>query len=127
MRPTALALLALLAASACTTYPGRYGYNDRYYDYAYDRQPHHGGRYAYDGDEWGSDWRDDLDRLDPWLEETEEGREIVRRQLGRRGSGVTPRDLNISFRVAADANRDMRLTDGEIRLALVRWANYGGR
>lgn len=126
MRPTALVLLALLATGACTTHPSRYGYGDRYDDASYGRFSHHGGGYAYEGDDWNSDWEDDLDHLDPWLEETEEGRAIVRRQLGGRGWGPSVRDLNISFRIAADANRDMRLTDGEIRLALVRWANSGG-
>ena len=120
MRPTALAALTLLTLGACTHY-------DRYGDGGYDR-PHRGG-YGYHDEEWADRWGgDDLDRLDPWLEDTDEGREIVRRQLGPRPwGGVSVRDLNISFRRSADANRDMRLTDGEIRLALSRWADYGGR
>lgn len=118
MRPTAFAALALLALAACTTYD-RYGHD----------RPHHRGGWDYRDDEWADRWGgDDLDRLDPWLEDTEEGREIVHRQLGPRPwGGVSVRDLNISFRRSADANRDMRLTDGEIRLALSRWADYGGR
>ena len=118
MRPTAFAALAFLALAACTTYD-RYGYDG----------PHHRGGWDYDDREWSGRWGGDgLDRLDPWLEDTEEGREIVHRQLGPRPWGaVSVRDLNISFRRSADANRDMRLTDGEIRLALSRWADYGGR
>lgn len=119
MRPTAFAALALLSLGACTHY-------DRY---GYDRYDRPNGGYGYYDDEWADRWGgDDLDRLDPWLEDTEEGREIVHRQLGPRPWGeVSVRDLNVSFRRTADSNRDMRLTDGEIRLALVRWANYGGR
>ena len=103
MRPTAFAFLALLSVSACATGSDRYGYSGR---------------------DWN--WHDGLYELDPWLEDTEEGREIVHRDLGRGPWDPEEiRALNMRFRRYADMDRDMRLTDAEIRYTLVRCANLG--
>ncbi|HEY0164489.1 MAG TPA: hypothetical protein VGB39_03855 [Sphingomicrobium sp.] len=112
MRRLAVPLLCLLslAATACAyDRYGRYGYDD----------------YGYHGDQWSGRFGGDLSRLDPWLEDTEEGRVIVARSLGGRFHPAAVRDLNIRFRFFADTNRDRRLTDREIRLALVRCATAG--
>jgi len=65
--------------------------------------------------------------LDPWLAQTREGQQFVRDNysVGRRGeisSGVA-RSVNRFFRRWADTNRDYRLTDAEIRTALVHTGN----
>lgn len=109
MRRLVLPLLCLLAASACAHDP--YGYGSP--------------GYGYHGDEWSGRDHDDLFRLDPWLEETREGRMIVERGLGEVYYPEAVRELNIRFRRFADTNRDLRLTDREIRLALVRCAYQG--
>jgi hypothetical protein len=110
MRRAALTLLCLLAASACAHDPYRYGGG---YDY------------GYQGDEWSGHQMDDLFSLDPWLEDTREGQAIVGRSLGQAYHPEAIRDLNIRFRHFADTDRDLRLTDYEIRLALVRCATAG--
>lgn len=118
------AFLALAAAAAalggCTTY-------DDYDDYG-------GGGYRYEGDAYGrhggGPFRGPGARLlDPWLAETEEGWEIVRERVrGRRGwiSERQAERLNAWFRRYADTDRDLCLTDPEIRIALVTAAG-GGR
>jgi hypothetical protein len=45
--------------------------------------------------------------------------------MGGRFDPRAVRDVNVRFRFFADTNRDMRLTDREIRLALVRCATSG--
>jgi hypothetical protein len=45
--------------------------------------------------------------------------------LGEAYHAEAIRDLNIRFRHFADTDRDLRLTDYEIRLALVRCATAG--
>jgi hypothetical protein len=108
MRRLVLPLLTALMLTACA---------HDYYGGGYDD-------YAYAGDDWGG--MGNLDVLDPWLEETEEGRVIVQRWIG---GGAWERDsvrgLNIRFRHFADTDRDLRLTDEEIRIALVRCAGHG--
>ncbi len=106
--------LAALAASACTH--GGYG-----------RQ----GGYAYGGGEWEGPRRTyagDLDGpgvalLDPWLKETREGRAIVTLGFRAAARGFVSEDIahraNIWFRRYADHDCDMRVTDPEIRTALV--------
>lgn len=66
-----------------------------------------------------------MERLDPWLERTEQGREIARmgyggEDYGRGGYGArnNPEGTNMWFRRYADTDRDMRLTDQEIDRAL---------
>lgn len=111
-RLAVLPLAAALLIAGCAHDRYGYGYGDSYPDY------------AYAGDDWGG-YGEDLDRLDPWLAETDEGREIVDRSLGRDWHREAVRALNIRFRRFADTDRDLRLTDDEIRLALVRCATHG--
>jgi hypothetical protein len=115
MRRLILIPLCLAAVAACTHDPYRYGPSGGYGPADYD----------YAGDDWGGrDW-DDLSRLDPWFEDTREGQAILSRSID---GGLHPdavRDLNIRFRRFADTDGDLRLTDEEIRLALVRCASYG--
>lgn len=67
--------------------------------------------------------------LDDWLKETREGRAIVTLGFAEAHRGVVSEDVahraNIWFRRYADQNRDMTVTDPEIRTALVaaagRW------
>jgi hypothetical protein len=62
--------------------------------------------------------------LDPWLAETPEGRQFVSTRFDARRDGrisaETAHHANIWFRRYADVNRDMKLTDQEIRLALTQ-------
>lgn len=115
-----LTSLAGMAASACSYDPYR------------DRARHHGsGGYAYGGGEWderrGADVGDldgpGLAILDPWLKETREGRAIVTLGFREAGRGFVSEDVahraNIWFRRYADQDGDMRITDPEIRIALV--------
>ena len=110
MRRAMLSLAAgAVCLSACATY-GDYGYHDNYY---------------YGGDDYASGGGED--RLDPWLAETDEGRRIVALGFdGARDPG-TAQEANIWFRRYADSNDDMRLTDPEIRLALVQASRDHGR
>jgi hypothetical protein len=113
-----------LSMAACTTY--------------YDDDRGQGGRYAYDGRHYdrlgndcgvfgGSGGR----TLDPWLACTPEGQGIVRRGFDSDGdariSARTAERANIWFRRHADTNRDLRLTDPEIRTALVNAERFAGR
>ena len=64
-----------------------------------------------------------LEILDPWLRETREGRAIVTLGFSDAAEGFVSEDTahraNIWFRRYADENCDMRITDPEIRTALV--------
>ena len=66
--------------------------------------------------------------LDRWLAETREGRAIVTTGFRDAAEGEVSEDVahraNIWFRRYADTDRDMRITDEEIRIALV---TAGGR
>ena len=130
-----LALAAALAGlSACTSY-GEAPYapegpppiaaqddDDRY------------GDYSYDGDDFDrrgghGDFRGPgAEVLDPWLAETREGWFIVTRGFSEAAEGFVSDEIavraNTWFRRFADADRDMRLTDEEIRRALA-WAVTG--
>jgi hypothetical protein len=70
--------------------------------------------------------------LDPWLACTREGQDLVRYRYGRESERLNPAmadQLNIWFRKHADTNRDLCLTDPEIRTALVnavRWQRRMG-
>jgi hypothetical protein len=61
--------------------------------------------------------------LDPWLRETREGRAIVTLGFHAAAEGFVSEEIadraNIWFRHYADSDRDMRITDPEIRTALV--------
>jgi hypothetical protein len=127
MRAAGIGVLfaAGLGVAACATY----------YDEGYGRGPRGGyGGYDYSGgayDRLGNDCRffrgSGGRRLDPWLACTDEGREVVRRfdqDRDRRIGRATADRANIWFRRHADTNRDMRLTDAEIRTALVNAARW---
>lgn len=86
--------------------------------------------YAYRGDEWatrrpyaGELRGPGVDILDPWLIETPEGRAVVTLGFRDAGNGFVSEDVahraNIWFRRYADHDCDMRVTDVEIRTALV--------
>ncbi|HYN46426.1 MAG TPA: hypothetical protein VES64_07015 [Allosphingosinicella sp.] len=64
--------------------------------------------------------------LDDWLKDTREGKVIVTMGWRDAGRGVVSEDVahraNIWFRRYADGNRDMTITDAEIRAALVAGA-----
>jgi hypothetical protein len=109
---TMLVLGAALAASGCA-YDG---YGDGVADYRYDGADY--GSLAESG-------------LDPWLEETEEGRAILMDGFTGESGGIVDEEVadraNIWFRRYADTDADMRLTDEEIRVALVQAARDQGR
>ena len=89
------------------------------------------GAYGYDGGEWSGERRPyegelhgpGVGLLDPWLKETREGRAIVTVGWMDTAEGYVSEEIahrvNIWFRRYADHDRDMRITDPEIRIALV--------
>ena len=103
-------LLALVAAGCATGYD----------DYAYAGHEWSGRRPLYSSELRGPG----VSILDPWLVETREGRAIVTLgfRAARRGfvDASVARRANAWFRVHADQNRDLRLTDAEIRTALAQ-------
>lgn len=124
MKPV-LPLLLAGSLAACT-----FGYDEPYYGPGY-VIPH--GDYAYVGDDYRGrfDPVEGLDGpgaelLDPWLRHTIEGRAVVTTGFRDAADGYVSEDVahraNIWFRRYADENRDMRLTDAEIRIALVQAA-----
>lgn len=110
-----LASLGAMALGACAHDPwyGRHG------ERAYDGEHWRGTRMPYEGELTGPG----LAILDPWLLETREGRAIVTMGFMDAAEGFVSEDtahrVNIWFRRYADENRDMRITDPEIRIALV--------
>ncbi len=133
IRATGLAMAAGLLATGCAYH----GYNDEYYgdrDGYYDRDYYGGNGYRGNGD-YGrrspSDFRfHSREDLDPWLNDTEWGRRFVRDNFRVRRNEMSRREAiraNIAFRRWADTDHDYRLTDDEIRTALVHIADdYGG-
>ncbi len=107
-----------------------------YDDYVYGRGE---GGYAYQGDNWrgqrqpydGELRGPGVEILDPWLLETREGRAIVTLGWNTAGEGVISEEVahraNIWFRRYADHDRDMKITDPEIRNALVSAAGRYSR
>ena len=86
------------------------------------------GAYRYEGSAWAARHGGSLrgpgaDRLDPWLAETDEGQALVRAgwRGARRGwiDERTAHRANVWFRRHADVDRDLCLTDDEIRSALI--------
>lgn len=88
--------------------------------------------YAYDGREWAGEPRrpyegelhgPGVEILDDWLKETREGQAIVTLGFRDAGEGLVSEDVahraNVWFRRYADQDRDMTITDPEIRTALV--------
>jgi hypothetical protein len=132
-RPAIMALLALaLGVSACAYYddygsgygpPGGSHYGDYMYaGAAYDRGAWDEGSMRLDGP--------GAHVLDPWLALTSEGRDILALGFNVGENGTISREManraNVWFRRYADSDRDMRLTDEEIRLALAHAARNGG-
>jgi hypothetical protein len=117
--------MAAVGVSACAYYnESPYGYHGhRYGDYRYSGQHYAGWSRSPEGFAGSG-----ADLLDPWLAQTREGRTVVGLGFdeGRRGriSAETAHRANAWFRRYADQDRDMRLTDQEIRIALVQ---AGGR
>ena len=116
-------LIAMLAAGVMMTI-GACAYDDYYYSrgaggYAYEGQDWRGERQPYEGELRGPG----VEILDPWLLETREGRAIVTLGWNDAGEGFISEEVahraNIWFRRYADYDRDMRVTDPEIRNALV--------
>jgi hypothetical protein len=112
----ALAVAALLAG--CTTYDDAYGDRGYRYEGSAWASRHGGGPLRGPG----------VDRLDPWLAETAEGSTIVRSgwRSARRGwvDERTAHRANVWFRRHADVDRDLCLTDDEIRSALIQAAGH---
>ena len=114
-----LAALAAFLLSGCVT--------DGYHGDPYGP----GGGYGYDGREWAGErqpYRGELQGpgialLDPWLLETEEGRAVVTLGFYDAAEGYVSEAIahraNIWFRRYADHDGDQRITDPEIRTALV--------
>ena len=124
---TALLTLAL-GVSACAYYDDYgYGYGGPGYgDYRYDGRDYERGRWA--GGDPGFGGRGGH-ILDPWLANTAEGRDIVILGFDDNDNGriseETAHRANVWFRRYADTDRDMRLTDEEIRIGLVQGARQG--
>jgi hypothetical protein len=127
------ALLTLaLSVTACAYY-GDYGYGR---GDGYERARDYGG-YRYGGREFGYDRREGrltgsgADNLDPWLASTREGQAIVSMGFDIDGDGRIGEDgahrANIWFRRYADTDRNLELTDEEIRVALVQASRERGR
>ena len=120
MRTPAVVLLfaAAVLTAACATYYDDQGPDGRYGDYRYS-----GRDYDRLGNGCGFFRGRGGELLDPWLACTREGQEIVRTRFDDDDDArVTPDTAdraNIWFRTHADADGDRRLTDGEIRAALV--------
>jgi hypothetical protein len=116
-------LAAALGVAGCETYDD-YGHRDggRYggYDYV-------GSDYERLGNDCGFGGPGG-DVLDPWLACTDEGRDLVRTMFSRnvRIDADTADEANIWFRRYADHDRDLCLTDPEIRAALVTHARHRG-
>ena len=127
-RRTILTILALAGVSACA-----WGYDEHYYapGWTVAAPP---PAPAYRGRAWagprpmrmpfeGALSGPGLAQLDDWLKDTPEGRTIVTLGFGDAANGVisveTADRANIWFRRYADTNRDMTITDPEIRTALV--------
>lgn len=108
-RPTIIAILAsALGVTSCA-----------YYD-DYGQAAHGYGDYRYQGERFSGRG---AGMLDPWLVSTPEGRDIVMLGFGDDAGGISEEKAdraNIWFRRYADTDRDLRLTDEEIRIALVQ-------
>jgi hypothetical protein len=119
-RSACLILLASFGVAACAyddEGPGP-GWNGGGYSY-HGRTWTGAPRRAYAGDLHGPG----VPTLDEWLKGTREGRAIVTLGFREAGNGFVSEDVanraNIWFRLYADQNHDMTITDPEIRTALV--------
>ena len=140
LRQTLLTGLAACGLSACSW---GYGYGPGYsYPYGYTNgggaAPYgYGPGPVYQGTQWtpaaapqaprqaytGQLSGPGVETLDEWLRDTGEGRAIVTLGFRDAAEGVVSEDVahraNIWFRNYADSNRDMTITDEEIRTGLV--------
>jgi hypothetical protein len=103
-----------LGSGGCVT-----DYGPGYGDYGYSGGHWAGPRQPYEGELDGPG----VELLDRWLIETAEGRAVVTLGFSDAANGFVTEDVahraNIWFRRYADENRDLRITDPEIRTALV--------
>jgi hypothetical protein len=124
-RRTLFTMIGLIGLSACA-----WGYDEQYYASGWEG----GAGPSYRGREWAGAQRmrtpfegelsgPGLAQLDDWLRDTPEGRAIVTLGFTDAARGVisaeTADRANLWFRHYADSDRDMILTDPEIRTALV--------
>ncbi len=129
-RRTITALLTLaLGVSACAYYDdyGQGSYSGAGFgDYQYDGRDY--GRSRWAGGAAGFGGRG-AHVLDPWLASTPEGQQVVTLGFDDNDNGrvseETAHRANVWFRGYADTDRDMRLTDEEIRIGLVQAARQG--
>lgn len=106
-----------------------YDRSDRTPDWNYRRGESEGKGAYYDGGRYGPRGLPanlsgpGAETLDPWLSRTDEGRGLVRKVFDKDGDGRIKTKAavraNTWFRRYADTDRDLRLTDAEIRIALV--------
>lgn len=121
-RPTNRAILLSAFLTTGVLLAGCASYSP--YDYGYEGTQWQGPRRPHAGPLHGPG----VAILDPWLLETEEGRAVVTLGFRDAARGFVTEDVahraNIWFRRYADHDRDMKITDPEIRTALVQ---AGGR
>ena len=128
MRAAAIVTLFATAvgAAACATYYDDYGSGRPYGDYRYA-----GGDYDRLGNDCGFFEGSGGTLLDPWLACTREGQELVRYRYDsdedRRIGSDTADEANVWFRRHSDTDRDLRLTDAEIRAGLVNAERHSRR
>ena len=125
MRKSSIAAVAAaFIVTGCATYDRDYGDRGGDFDYA-------GSDYDRLGNDCGTFGGPGGDMLDPWLACTGEGEDLVRALFGVGRAGRVDEETadraNIWFRRHADTNRDMRLTDPEIKAALVNHVRHAGR
>ena len=128
-------LAGAIALSGCAGDNYGYGYRQAPASHAgtYDRDYRHGNGYHGDhgyGVRHANPFNGDGgSNLDPWLSDTREGQKFVtdHYDVGYDGQrrDADADEANVFFRRWADTDRDYRLTDAEIRTALVHVAhNY---
>lgn len=123
---------AAVGVSACAVY------DDYAHGRAYGYNGHRYGEYRYEGRDFAG-WSRTPDTLsgggapllDPWLAQTEDGRLFVRSAFDEKRPGHVSADTahraNAWFRRYADQDRDLNLTDQEIRTALLRAGPRGSQ
>jgi hypothetical protein len=124
--------MALTGCAHDGYYGSGYGYpGGGYYDQSYMNGDGYRGSHGY-GERYRSPFQGrGAPLLDPWLANTHEGQQFVldHYEVGPRGdiSRSDARGANAFFRRWADTDRDYRLTDPEIRTALVFVRDRYGR
>lgn len=141
----AIALAAGLTITGCAYDTYGNGYDGGHQGAGHQGRGHHDGEYDRDyrggngyhgshgyGDRYDNPFRvSERGRLDPWLAHTFEGHKFIRDHYRVGRDNVLRRrdadEANAFFRRWADVDRDYRLTDAEIRTALIHTANDYGR